>query len=105
MNMEEAERCRECSWFPWEVLAAARGQGEVCGFVPIRGNKAVFSFPLGPSKVLNMLWVQVSSLPVGTFNEGCSTEWVGEQSQEPHRHSRYGAGCQPRGEETMNKIM
>lgn len=68
-------------------------RGEVCGFVPIRGNKVVFSFALGPGRVLNTLWVQVSSLPVGASNEGCSTERVEEQSQEPHGRSRYGEGC------------
>ncbi|XP_046760405.1 uncharacterized protein LOC121107680 isoform X1 [Gallus gallus] len=35
-----------------------------------------------------MLWVQVSSLPVGASNEGCSKEWVEEQSQELHGRSR-----------------
>lgn len=40
-----------------------------------------------------MLWVQVSSLPVGASNEGCSKERVEEQSQEPHGSSRYGEGC------------
>lgn len=70
-----------------------RGE-QVCGFALIRGNKAVFSFLLNPSEVgldwFNPLLVQVSLLPAKTAK---TRERMREQSREPRRCSRYGAGC------------